>query len=85
MLMPTMDLIRVKKVFCTPKLSQDKDYGDRAFKFHQKCDRTTVINQSKLGDRGFIVLAVFLNSVMGFFDTLSNSDKGKDNIDIFTS
>ena len=38
--MPTIDLIRVKKVFCTPKLSQDKDYGDRAFKFHQKCDRT---------------------------------------------
>ena len=38
--MPTMDLMRVKKVFCTPKLSQYKDYGDRAFKFHQKCDRT---------------------------------------------
>jgi hypothetical protein len=35
-----MDLIRGKKVFCTPKLSQDKDYGDRPFKFHQKCDRT---------------------------------------------
>ena len=38
--MPTMDLMRVKKVFCTPKLSQYKDYSDRAFKFHQKCDRT---------------------------------------------
>ena len=76
--MPTIDLIRVKKVFCTPKLSQDKDYGDRPFKSYQKRDRT-LRNQFFLFGRS-LSTAIRVSFLGNLVHLLVGSDRNKPSI-----